>query len=87
MRRTIDVPARLRELALTNQRNYVWLSRSTGIPLAVVLGEAAIGDIPMTIAHALAYADAFGLSLGELIDLSPDEVAVAPVTSAPRKAA
>ena len=71
MRKTIDVPARLRDLTLDNQRNYAWLSRSSGIPIGAVLGEVAVADLPMTIAHALAYADAFGLSLGELVDGKP----------------
>lgn len=64
----IDVPALLRGLTLNDKRGYLWLASETSIPLEVLLGEVKYAVRPLTIPHAMAYAAAFGVSLGELVD-------------------
>jgi hypothetical protein len=62
-----NVAATVLSLAKNAERSLPWLARTTGISYKVVLGELKHQDREITIPHAVLYANAFGITLGELI--------------------
>lgn len=66
--RTIDPVQRIRDVLVSRDRSYLWLSRQTGIPYKHILQQVKHGNRPLSLGYAVRIAIALDVQISTLVE-------------------